>query len=234
MNKAIQEKKALDMDIELISITDLDGIITYANEALCLTTGYKHDDLVGKKAKTLNHLDMPKAAILNLKNKLKARKVWRGAVKKICQDNQYFWVKEIITPIYENSSVVAFQSVCIPLQEQHKENAVKIYLEINESNSIFYMWENFYYRLGFYAALTVVILLISLFVPWANFLYTIIPVIIYYCELSKSSTFFETLTGNFDDVTRFIFSKNKESDLLAMGGDAIKKCHEVSSKNIMI
>jgi aerotaxis receptor len=224
MNKATQEQKELNMDIELISITDLDGIITYANEALCLATGYKHDELVGKKAKSLNHVDMPKAAISNLKHKLKARKVWRGAVKKVGLGNQYFWVKEIITPIYENSSIVAFQSVCKPLQEEHIENAVKIYLEINESNSIFYMWENFYYRFGFYSIIALTIFIISFFVISANYFYTIIPIVIYYCELSKSTTFFESLTGNFDDVTRFIFSKNKEADLLKMNEKSINNC----------
>lgn len=234
MNKATQEQKSLDMDVEIISITDLDGIITYANEALCLATGYKHDDLVGTKAKVLNHLDMPKAAMLNLKNKLKARKVWRGAVKKACLDNQFFWVKEIITPIYENSSIVAFQSVCKPLKEDHKANAIKIYSEINESNSVFYVWENFYFRLGFYSVLTLLIFLVSLLAPWVSYLYSIIPVIMYYCELSKSSTFFETLTGNFDDVTRFIFSKNKESDILEMEANTIKKYHELSPENAMI
>jgi len=222
------------MDVELISITDLDGIITYANEALCLATGHKHEDLVGTKAKVLNHLDMPKAALLNLKNKLKARKVWRGAVKKTCLDNQFFWVKEIITPIYENSSIVAFQSVCKPLKEEHKVNAIKIYSEINESNSVFYVWENFYFRLGFYSVLTLLIFLVSFLTPWVSYLYSIIPVIMYYCELSKSSTFFETLTGNFDDVTRFIFSKNKESDILAMEANTIKKYHELSPENAMI
>jgi len=234
MNKATQEQKSLDRDIELISITDLDGIITYANEALCLATGHKHEDLVGTKAKALNHLDMPKAAMLNLKHKLKARKVWRGAVKKVCLDNQFFWVKEIITPIYENSSIVAFQSVCKPLKEEHKLNAIKIYSEINESNSIFYMWENFHFRLGFYSSLTLLIFLVSLLAPWVSYLYSIIPVIMYYCELSKSSTFFETLTGNFDDVTRFIFSKSNESDLLVMRDDSIKKCHELSPKTAVI
>lgn len=208
MTIANQDEKNIEMDLEFISITDLDGVITYANDALCEAIGYKNDDIVGEKASLLNHKDMPKAALLNLKVKLKSRKVWRGAVKKVTHDGQHFWVKEIITPIYENSSIVAFQSVCKPLNERQKLNAIKIYSEINQNDSIFYMWENFYYRFSFYSIVALLIFISSLFEAKMSYAYSIIPVLIYYCEISKSTTFFETLTGNFDDVSRYIFNKS--------------------------
>lgn len=229
MNETNQEKILLNMDVELISITDLDGVITYANANLCNCVGQSESALIGTKAKHLNHPDMPKAARFNLKNKLKNKKPWRGAVKKNDDRNGFFWVKEVITPIYENSSVVAYQSVCKPLESDKKQKAIKIYDEINDSKSIFYMWENFYYRVGLYSILTFFIFLISQLSSWVSVFYALIPVVIYYCEINKSSTFFESLTGSFDDVSRYIFSKEAltKNNKMDIEGDSIKKCEKL-------
>lgn len=208
MSKIIQEQISLDTDIELIAITDLDGIITYTNEALLEISGYAESGLVGGRAHKLNHKDMPKAATLNFKSKIKFKKSWCAAVKKVSVDGRYYWVKEVITPIYENSSVVAYQSVSTSLSLLEVKNAVAIYHEINEFGFVFFNWENFYFRLALYTVVSGALFILGMLFSLPHLLYAFIPFVIYFCEIKKSVTFFETKSGNFDDVTRCIFNKN--------------------------
>lgn len=51
---------ALDK-VAVISTTDLQGNITYANELFCRLTGYTSDELVGRPHSLVRHPDVPKS-----------------------------------------------------------------------------------------------------------------------------------------------------------------------------
>lgn len=207
MTQAIQEQIFFGKDVELITITDLDGVITYTNDAYQNNLGYQSNELVGTKATELDHSDMPKQAALHLKSKKKQRKSWTAAVKKYHFNGGYYWVKEVITPIYENASVVAYQSVSTILSSIEQSNAESLYAKLNDSSPILYSWENFYTRFLTYVLASTSIFALGLYTSFLFSLFFVMPFIIFYCELKKSSTLFETVTGNFDDVTRCIFNK---------------------------
>lgn len=211
MTQTIQEQIIFGKDVELITITDLDGVITYTNDAYHKDLGYQSNDLIGIKAAELDHLDMPKSAASNFKSKKKHRKSWTAAVKKQHLNGGYYWVKEVVTPIYENASVVAYQSVCTALTSIEQDNAESLYAELKENNSILYSWENFYKRFLTYALVSASIFALGLYTSFLFSLFFLMPFIIYYCELKKSSTLFETVTGDFEDVTRCIFNKKTVS-----------------------
>ena len=58
-------------DVQLVSTTDLRGVITYANPAFCRIAGYQVDELVGHNHNLVRHPDMPKAAFADLWDRLK-------------------------------------------------------------------------------------------------------------------------------------------------------------------
>lgn len=74
-NKA-QETLVGDSD-ELVSTTDLKGVITYCNDAFCRIAEYSHDELLGQNHNIVRHGDMPKAAFGDMWARLKKAK--RGA-----------------------------------------------------------------------------------------------------------------------------------------------------------
>lgn len=210
MTQAIQEQITFGKDVELITITDLDGFITYTNDEYQKVLGYHSEELIGLKVNSLDHADMPKIAGLNLKAKKKQRKSWAAAVKKQHLNGSFYWVKEVLTPIYENSSVVAYQSVCRGLSAIEQANAEAIYSEVRIRNSVVYSWENFYCRLALYAVASIFVFSAGLFSSLLFYLFMLMPFIIYYGEVIKSETFFESTTGSFEDITRSIFNKKME------------------------
>ena len=56
---------------QLVSITDLKGIITYINDNFSRVSGYSREELIGKHHNIVRHADMPAAAFADLWKKLK-------------------------------------------------------------------------------------------------------------------------------------------------------------------
>ncbi len=65
-------------DEQLVSTTDMRGIITYANDHFCRVAGYSREELIGRPHNMVRHPDMPKAAFADLWQHLKAGQAWRG------------------------------------------------------------------------------------------------------------------------------------------------------------
>src|SRR5690606_2695183 len=112
---------------QLVSTTDLRGVITYANEIFCKVAGYSADELVGKNHNIVRHPDMPKAAFKDLWERLQAGQPWRGAVKNRCKDGRYYWVDAYVTPIYQQGKIVGYQSVRTRLDDGVRRQAERAY-----------------------------------------------------------------------------------------------------------
>ena len=63
-------------DATLMSTTDVDSRIVYANAAFIATSGYTHDELMGQPHNMVRHPDMPPAAFADMWATLKAGKSW--------------------------------------------------------------------------------------------------------------------------------------------------------------
>ncbi|MGY3941539.1 methyl-accepting chemotaxis protein [Aeromonas tecta] len=114
-------------DVQLVSTTDLRGVITYANPAFCQIAGYRVDELVGQNHNLVRHPDMPKAAFADLWDRLKEGNPWRGIVKNRCKDGRHYWVDAYVTPIYEHGKISGYQSVRCKPEPQIKQVANQTY-----------------------------------------------------------------------------------------------------------
>lgn len=107
----IDEEVDFPANEQLVSTTDLQGVITYANDHFCRVAGYSRAELIGQHHNMVRHPDMPKAAFADLWGKLKQGKPWRGMVKNRCKDGRYYWVDAYVTPIFEQGRINGYQSV---------------------------------------------------------------------------------------------------------------------------
>ena len=121
---------------QLVSTTDLNGTITYANPEFCEIAGYSLEELVGQHHNIVRHPDMPTAAFKDLWEKLKRGDSWRGMVKNRCKNGDYYWVDAYVTPLLKDGKISGYQSVrALPSNEQ-KAQAQKLYDKLNNNKPI--------------------------------------------------------------------------------------------------
>jgi aerotaxis receptor len=116
---------------ELISTTDLKGIITSCNDVFVKVAGFSQEELIGKNHNIIRHPDMPPAAFEDMWANLKAGKDWMGIVKNRCKSGDYYWVDAYVTPIFENGVAVGYESVRKAPSDERVRRAEKVYAEIN-------------------------------------------------------------------------------------------------------
>ncbi len=107
----INEEYMIDGDA-IISQTDLQGIITYANRAFCKVSGYSRDELVGQPHNIIRHPDMPKAEFRRMWETISGGQAWNGLIKNLRKDGKYYWVDTEILPIRnENDEITGYIAV---------------------------------------------------------------------------------------------------------------------------
>lgn len=95
----------------IVSRTDLEGILTHANDAFVELSGWERDDLIGKPHHILRHPDMPKAAFKGLWDTVAEGKKWHGYVKNLRKDGSYYWVYATAVPNIRNGKIAGYTSV---------------------------------------------------------------------------------------------------------------------------
>lgn len=97
--------------VNLVSKTDLKGIITYANEAFVQVSGYTLDELQGQSHNLVRHPDMPSAVFAEMWKVLRSGKPWQGLVKNRCKNGDFYWVDACVVPIRRNEQTIGYMSV---------------------------------------------------------------------------------------------------------------------------
>lgn len=98
LNLIEQKLKAIN-EIAIISSTDLNGKIIYANENFCRITGYSLDEILNQDHRILNSGHHPKEFFREMWKTLHAGKSWRGKIKNKSKDGNYYWVDSYNVPI---------------------------------------------------------------------------------------------------------------------------------------
>jgi aerotaxis receptor len=93
----------------MITETDKQGVITYANRRFCEMTGYDKKTLIGMPHSIVRHPDMPVGLFKGLWQTILDKKIWRGYIKSLCKDGSYFWALVYIQPkLDEHGDIVGF------------------------------------------------------------------------------------------------------------------------------
>jgi aerotaxis receptor len=111
----------------IISRTNLQGIITHANETFCAISGYEEHELIGKPHNIVRHPDMPKAVFEEMWQSLKSEKQWSGFVKNLRKDKGYYWVHAIVSGVYKDGELVEYKSLRSPVSFEEKLHYQKLY-----------------------------------------------------------------------------------------------------------
>jgi len=100
-----KEKILGSVDI-IVSQSDLDGFIIYANPIFYKIAGYDYGELVGKNHNIIRHDDMPKTIFKLLWESLKREEEVYCLVKNRCRGGEFYWVFAHIRPSFNRDGTV--------------------------------------------------------------------------------------------------------------------------------
>ncbi len=119
----------------IVSTTDLQGHLTYANSTYIDVSGFADDALRGRKQNTLYHGDMPAEVDADMWRTVLSGEPWRGLVKHRCSDGAYFWCIANVTPVIEKGKTTGFMSVCTKPKRKQIDEAAQLYRTIKGGNA---------------------------------------------------------------------------------------------------
>ncbi|HET8806812.1 MAG TPA: PAS domain-containing protein [Methylophaga sp.] len=87
---------------EIISTTNLKGVITSFNETFQAISGFEYDELINKNHNVIRHPEIPPAAFDDLWKTVKTNQHWMGIIKNRVKNGNHYWVDAYVSPIVEN------------------------------------------------------------------------------------------------------------------------------------
>lgn len=111
----------------MVTRTDLNGVITYANPDFVVTSGFTTKEIIGHSHNIVHHPDMPSEVFADLWNSLKDQRPWMGVIKNLRKDGAHFWVVANITPDYEHGKHIGYMAVRTKATPEQIKTSEKVY-----------------------------------------------------------------------------------------------------------
>lgn len=96
--KLAEQRRAID-NAALVTETDLNGIITYANEKFCSLIGYKAEELLGGSHNIVNSGEHPPEFFAMMWQTILGGEVWNGEIAIRTRQGELRWMATAITPV---------------------------------------------------------------------------------------------------------------------------------------
>ncbi len=91
--------RAMDTFSDAVLLTDADGIVLYANQAMLRQCGFNEDQLIGQPM--ADFWVQPNALTQFIMAELAAKRTWRGRIQHKASDGHFFWETVTISPVMD-------------------------------------------------------------------------------------------------------------------------------------
>ena len=104
-------QKAIE-NSNIVSKTDINGIITFVNDEFCKISGYSYDELIGQNHNIVRHPDIPTSNFEILWKTILSKKPYKATVKNLTKDGRTVYLNTTITPILDDkSNIIEFIAI---------------------------------------------------------------------------------------------------------------------------
>ncbi len=100
-----QYKEAIESS-NIVSKTDIDGIITFVNDEFCKISGYSREELIGQNHNIVRHPDVPSSNFKRLWDTILQKKIFKSTVMNRAKDGSTFYVNTTIIPILDEEGEI--------------------------------------------------------------------------------------------------------------------------------
>jgi len=132
-----QYKEAIEKS-NIISKTDVAGIITFVNDEFCKISGYSEEELIGANHNIVRHPDVDESKFKLLWDTINAKKIYKDTVKNLAKDGSTFYVNTTVIPILdEDENIVEFVAIRYDVTKEvfYKEELLRRELELKDLNA---------------------------------------------------------------------------------------------------
>jgi len=128
-----QKEYLLNDGTTLMSTTDTQSHISYANSAFIAASGFDEADLAGEPHNIIRHPDMPPAAFADMWFTIQQGESWTGLVKNRRRNGDHYWVRANVTPVYQQEKLTGYISVRNIPHREEIDASEKCYAQINNN-----------------------------------------------------------------------------------------------------
>lgn len=112
----------------LVTTTDPQGRITYANTAFLRSAGLQMSQVLGAPHSIVRHPEMPERVFADMWSTLAGGRAWTGVIRNRHQGGDDYWVKANVIPVrLAGGAASGYTSVQIPPQPHELQHAQAIY-----------------------------------------------------------------------------------------------------------
>ncbi|RQV11585.1 PAS domain S-box protein [Burkholderia cenocepacia] len=122
-------------DVTLMSTTDADSVITYANTTFAQVSGFSNEELVGQPHNVVRHPDMPKEAFADMWATLRRGEPWTALVKNRRKNGDHYWVRANAIPVMRNGAPQGYMSVRTKAPHDEIAAAEALYRDFREGKA---------------------------------------------------------------------------------------------------
>ncbi len=127
----------------IVSRTDINGIITFVNDEFCRISGYSREELIGRNHNIVRHPDVPAETFERLWSAILAKQTYSSLVKNMAKDGSTFYVNTTITPILdENGEIEEFIAIRYDVTKE-----VELQMQLQEKQEML-LWQSRFASLG--------------------------------------------------------------------------------------
>ncbi|QHE85661.1 methyl-accepting chemotaxis protein [Hydrogenophaga sp. BPS33] len=119
----------------LMSTTDAQSYITYANAAFVDVSGFSLEEIQRQPHNLVRHPDMPKEAFADMWATLQGGEPWTALVKNRRKNGDHYWVRANATPVIRNGQTVGHMSVRTKATREEIDGAERLYADMREGRA---------------------------------------------------------------------------------------------------
>jgi aerotaxis receptor len=130
-----QREYEFDERSTLLSTTDTQSHIVYANAAFVNASGFTTEELIGQPHNLVRHPDMPPQAFADMWDTLRQGMPWSALVKNRRKDGDHYWVRANAAPVMRNGVLTGYLSVRTRPARADVQSAEALYQRFREGRA---------------------------------------------------------------------------------------------------
>jgi PAS domain S-box-containing protein len=133
-----QYKEAIE-NSNIVSKTDINGIITFVNDEFCTISGYSREELIGRTHNIVKHPDIPIENFEKLWNTITNKETYKSTVRNRAKDGSDFYLNTTITPILNrNGNIEEFIAIRYDVTKE-----IELKFALDKKQEILFMQSRF-------------------------------------------------------------------------------------------